>query len=558
MPSNHDETLLIFRIDRISCAVAADSVLSIVMPPEHITHPPGSDKGRPGIFRHSGHVFSVTDLHQRFGIETPRKGMGRLLLHEAGIRRHALWVDEVVGLVRSEEGEWAQLPPYLPRTVFHSGFLYSNEIILCSTLDALLAMHDAAPIRLHLEKLHAAELAARTTAEDKTTAGEIPEAPPVTEDKQESPHKEPAATPETITSRPATAPPAKPAISTPVPPVIPATKKPESPAIRKVPVHKEKRAPVQPRTRPVEHEFGKRRDYESPEQGSSLTSPGVSSPLPQESDSGGSWLLWLLIVLLLVASVAGLYLVLQKADRARAKGPQVSAPAAVAVPEATPAQQPSLTVQEELKPEPSVAETAQPHPQEIPDPAQPGAAPLLQEASQEPAEEEIALAEESESQAQQEEIPQPLLEDTVPVGEPPTPVRGGDEATLRIERDEEGIISLIIERERPQAVSGKAAAEIEEVTDTRPPGEEEIAVSPVPPAEEDGETPLQPEVDWPKPTRLVEPCDCIHTVVKGDTLWDIAQRYTNNAFNYPALARESGIRNPHRIYPGDKIRIIVR
>ena len=69
---------------------------------------------------------------------------------------------------------------------------------------------------------------------------------------------------------------------------------------------------------------------------------------------------------------------------------------------------------------------------------------------------------------------------------------------------------------------------------------------------------LEAEADWPRPASLPEPCDCTHIVVKGDTLWDIAQQYTNDAFNYPELARQSGIRNPHRIYPGDRVRIIVR
>ena len=49
-----------------------------------------------------------------------------------------------------------------------------------------------------------------------------------------------------------------------------------------------------------------------------------------------------------------------------------------------------------------------------------------------------------------------------------------------------------------------------------------------------------------------------YVVVKGDTLWDIAQYYTKDAFNYHELARLSGIRNPDRIYPGDKVRIIIR
>ncbi|MBT8490108.1 MAG: LysM peptidoglycan-binding domain-containing protein [Deltaproteobacteria bacterium] len=47
-----------------------------------------------------------------------------------------------------------------------------------------------------------------------------------------------------------------------------------------------------------------------------------------------------------------------------------------------------------------------------------------------------------------------------------------------------------------------------------------------------------------------------HFVVKGDTLWDVAEHYLGDPFRYPELAAVSHIRDPHWIYPGDVIRII--
>ncbi len=41
-------------------------------------------------------------------------------------------------------------------------------------------------------------------------------------------------------------------------------------------------------------------------------------------------------------------------------------------------------------------------------------------------------------------------------------------------------------------------------------------------------------------------------------LWEIAKQYTDNTYKYPELARQGGIRNPLRIYPGNKVHIIVR
>jgi len=47
-----------------------------------------------------------------------------------------------------------------------------------------------------------------------------------------------------------------------------------------------------------------------------------------------------------------------------------------------------------------------------------------------------------------------------------------------------------------------------------------------------------------------------HTVRRGDTLWEISQRYYQNPYQWPRLwGFNAQIQNPHWIYPGDRVRL---
>jgi len=50
-----------------------------------------------------------------------------------------------------------------------------------------------------------------------------------------------------------------------------------------------------------------------------------------------------------------------------------------------------------------------------------------------------------------------------------------------------------------------------------------------------------------------------YTIKKGDTLWDLSEKFYNSEWDWPGLwEMNDEIKNPHRIYPGKKIKIFLR
>lgn len=69
------------------------------------------------------------------------------------------------------------------------------------------------------------------------------------------------------------------------------------------------------------------------------------------------------------------------------------------------------------------------------------------------------------------------------------------------------------------------------------------------------EEPAAPPPPPPPPPPPAPPAPRTYTVVSGDTLWAIAERFYGDGNKYPQIAAASGIDNPDLIHPGQVLTI---
>ena len=508
--SQNSSALLLFRVGPVFCAAPAAEVAAVIRPPASLTRPPGSDPLRPGIFRHTGRLVSVTDLRRRFGVEAADPGAGRIVIVERGGRCTGYWVDAIEDILPWPATGWGPLPPLLPKGVFQRTWTRDGRIHLYAEFHRLERLPGGDCLAAWLESLAAGRPAREApppsggapadgdaapgppppepAAEAPARAAEpAPPPPPAPADRTAETGRERATRPAAV-PRPAAAPAATVPAPSPVPP----------PAAR---------APAGSRTAAAEHASAPPTLHRRPDPLPRTPGPAARpagrpepppappaapvAPVPEPGDSGGTG--WAAVALLLIAAgAAGLWWQLAPrtppgpVHQARPALPAVN-PVAAADP-----------VPAEPVPLPPPAGPAAPRPPEDAAPATPS-----------------------------------------PTG--PGPAAGDAPATgfaAAIEREGRDITIVL---EAPPRVPVLRRPE---------PGEAK------PPAPSD--EPPAPEPAPASPPAPPEPREIVHIVVRGDTLWDIAERYVNDPFRYPELARLSRIRNPDLIYPGDRVRIVRR
>jgi LysM repeat protein len=119
-------------------------------------------------------------------------------------------------------------------------------------------------------------------------------------------------------------------------------------------------------------------------------------------------------------------------------------------------------------------------------------------------------------------------------------------------------VKLVLQDDRNvvlYAADGPAWSSKTETADPPPPAPEAEAPEVAPAAEEAPAPAPEPEAEPAAPPPPPPPAPRTYTVVSGDTLWAISERFYGDGSKYQVIADASGVSNPDLIHPGQVLTI---
>jgi len=524
------QSLLTFRVGPVLCCAPSLPVRSIITPPK-LTHLPGSDSSQPGIFKHGSHIVKVLDLRQKFGIEQSEQTQpGNLIITIFEKESFAFWVDQILDVFDFPSTGWGNLPAAIPRGVFSRTLLLNKKIHLYSEFEKLATINDLGYLKHYIQQLKKQQDTQETEHQHKKTT--LKSAPPLKSNElKHNPVKEvknvqvikkdkPLHIEKTISktsslsSTPTNIPVSKnktPKIEIKKPSVV-------QPVVTKSIITATTSTPTRIKT---EKHFKKAAVII--EKKTNITKqPPYSSTSTTEGESS-YFGITLLFILILVSLGAGIYylfistVISNGNDKYTQEQTSISAaPVDYSINKTPILEERGLeditSIQDEMisSPEMLIADTES-------------------EKDNKPLNNENKKVIDELMQNKNSSAPSTQSEDN-------SITEDVEDAAYRadiVQQDNDITITLhqsILEEKLPQ---------------------EEIAITPQQPDDNViNEIELEQTIKTEKTINEV-----IHIVVKGDTLWAIAKKYIHNPFLYPELARLSNIKNPHLIYPGNRVRI---
>ena len=120
-------------------------------------------------------------------------------------------------------------------------------------------------------------------------------------------------------------------------------------------------------------------------------------------------------------------------------------------------------------------------------------------------------------------------------------------------------VKLVLQDDRNLVLYAKDGAAWSSKTETSeppPPAPEAAAPEPeIAPAAAEAPAPAPEPAPAPPPPPPAEPVARTYTVVSGDTLWAISERFYGDGSKYQVIADASGVSNPDLIHPGQVLTI---
>ncbi len=170
------QSLLVFRVGRVDCAVPVRTVDSIIMP-QALTPLPRQGEDYLGVLQYRDHAVPVVSLQRKFGQPLPPFEQGRFIMADVAGQVTGFWVDEILEIIEAEEYQWSDSPRFCADDSFPRTLLWRDRIVLYSDFSRLLALRESAALEQWLGQTEEAEEADERTTVDVAAVSEASHGP---------------------------------------------------------------------------------------------------------------------------------------------------------------------------------------------------------------------------------------------------------------------------------------------------------------------------------------------------------------------------------------------
>ncbi len=188
--------LLLYRVGPVLMCSPTLQVESVIVPPA-ISRASAASDAEPGMFKSMYGMVRVVDLRVRFGVDASQyKQPGQIIIVEVTGGHAGFWVDEIEDVIAFPQTGWSQVPSHVPGSVFSRALIQADVIRLYAEFDRLDGFKASGYLREHIRSLQqAAQKEATTQTDNSRSPGQATPAQSQAATSQSTPGHIAAATP---------------------------------------------------------------------------------------------------------------------------------------------------------------------------------------------------------------------------------------------------------------------------------------------------------------------------------------------------------------------------